>query len=184
MFLPYWLCEHMLAVVVRVCITVVHCNGCELGLAPLTPAPAYRDVYPFADDVLLNLSYYFAFPEAHRRRFASVGDDLLDDARRWRSEHPNAGLLWFGGGEAADTVVDTRPAARREVTRLSPEAAAILDHCRRERPIDEVIEALCTSGSRAPWREALDSVVEDGFLVELDGLAVSLPLDLRKRADS
>lgn len=155
----------------------------ELELAPLIPAPAYRDVYPFPDEALANLAYYFAFPDPHVQGFAAIGESLLAATRRWRAEHAGASLLWFGGGEAGHMVVDSRPVARREVTPLPPEAAATLDHCRTERPIAEVVPALADAGSRARWREALDSLLEDGFLLELDGQVVSLPLDLRKRAD-
>lgn len=155
----------------------------ELELAPLTPAPAYRDVYPFPDEVLANLAYYFAFPDPHVQGFAAIGESLLAATRRWRSEHAGASLLWFGGGEAGHMLVDSRPVARREVTPLSPDAASILDHCRRERPIDQVVSALAGAGPRAPIRDALRILLDDGFLVELDGLVISLPLDLRKRAD-
>ena len=155
----------------------------SLGLEPLRVAPAYREVYPFDEDVLLNLAYYFAFPDEHGERFAAIGEALLDGCSRWHADHAESTLLWFGGGEAADLVIDRRPAARREITPLSPESARLLDHCRHERIAGEVVGDLAGAGEPDPWTAALATLLDDGFLVELDGQLVSLPLDLRQHTD-
>ncbi len=153
----------------------------ELGLAPLVVSPAYRRVYPFPDDNLAELAYYFAFPDAHVRRFQPTGEALLGAVRRWHREHAGAALLWFGGGEEADLVIDQRPAARQAITRLSPEESRVMDHCKRERDRDAVAPALAGDGSPSTWEAALGSLLDARLLVELDGQVVALPLDVRQR---
>jgi len=154
----------------------------ELGLAPLRAAPAYDHVYPFDGETLRNLAYYFRFPADHEARAAALGDRLRPAVGRWHRDHAGAALLWFGGGGAGDQVIDRRPAARREVTPLSAEEAALLAHCRRERTAATLVDGLADGSAPGPWERAREAMLAAGFLVELDGQVLSLPLDLRAGA--
>lgn len=157
----------------------------EHGFTRVAPLAAYRHVFPFPEEVLWRLAYYFDYDHPRRAEAMEAGGRLVDLGREWKEkeEAGESGELamlphWQGGFVVKDSRYPFDPTALR----LSDEQAALLVACdgptSREKAIERTAAALGNGrGAEAP---ALEGVLRDlcdrGWVAEVGLRMVTLAL--------
>lgn len=145
----------------------------DFGLVHVRPFPAYRHVYPFADERVERLAYYFCFD------YASDAQSVVDEAelRRavtaWRNARSDALLFHESRGEQV-TVVDGR-SAEIHVRRLEGVDAALLRAVDGVRPLSKLRAELGPD-----LGEALQRLEAAGLIVQEGERVLGLTLDLEQ----
>lgn len=88
----------------------------ELGFGDLMPHPGYRYVYPFSDEALSNLAYFFvsAHSSDHEAQYTHA---LASAVQQWRTSHPKSDLFWMQTDDYL-LIWDFRPIAIEVLTVL------------------------------------------------------------------
>jgi ribosomal peptide maturation radical SAM protein 1 len=114
----------------------------SFGMTGVRPMAAYRALYPFAEESLRRIAYYFDYgyrPDVNPRGAAA---DVIRDAHDWRAR-PEPGSLWAqaleGGGLALH---DSRSDAPQPQVALSPVEAAAYRYCDEVRSGPSVVRFL------------------------------------------
>ncbi len=109
-----------------------HTSWRERGFTQVAPIPAYRHIFPFPDETLEQLAYYFSFDHPQRAAAAAAASELHAFGREWveRSERQESGELAVkphrgGGFNLIDSRFNSQPAARG----LSERELALLVAC-------------------------------------------------------
>lgn len=131
----------------------------QMGFTSLTPYPAYRHVYPWPEEELSRLAYYFEYEYAGGQDPETYVGPARDAARLWQEIHPRSRLL---GAMTAERLIlwDSRPVATRPTHVLEGDEAGIyrlFDGIRTRRGALEAWERE-GDGSLSPGR--LDALLE------------------------
>ncbi|GAB6165810.1 RiPP maturation radical SAM C-methyltransferase [Thermostilla marina] len=167
----------------------------DFGLTDIRPAEAFRFVYPFSEDVLAGLAYYF------RGRYAS-GDDpanasapLLAAVARWQEVHPISRLAAADQADGSIVITDTRPCAARFQFRLKGVEAEIYRFCdtgRSRRAVLEHIHSLEVPGPVSSLAQSMDGPElenvlrqwkDDALVAEIDGRILSLAVRVPEQSE-
>jgi ribosomal peptide maturation radical SAM protein 1 len=108
-----------------------HSDPAGLGMTSVRALAPYRYLYPFDDDVLLRIAYYFDFDYADGREPLDYVRPVLERVRRWSSDGPRAGLWVCPGEDGSVTLVRERAEAARETLVLDGWQAAAYLACDR-----------------------------------------------------
>jgi ribosomal peptide maturation radical SAM protein 1 len=138
----------------------------RLGFQDVRPLPAYRHVYPFPEDVLGNLAYYFSYGYREPRDVAGYVRTLARELRAWKRDRQSE-LLSVVSGDAL-VLVDTRPRARAPLTVLRGVERAIYEACDGVASATSVAATIERANSVGPVSPAaiaahLGSLVERGL---------------------
>lgn len=90
----------------------------EMGFTDVAPCPAYRHVYPFDDDALFRLAYFFTYRHADGRDPAAYTRALRDGVEEWRRRYPASRLVQLDRGDRL-LILDHRAAAARPMTEIA-----------------------------------------------------------------
>src|SRR6185503_6720726 len=88
----------------------------RLGFKDVRPLVPYRHVYPFSEDVLRNLAYYFSYDYREPRDVAGYVRPLARELRAWKRDHESE-LLSVDCGDTL-VIADSRPKASESLTTL------------------------------------------------------------------
>jgi ribosomal peptide maturation radical SAM protein 1 len=150
------------------------------GIARLRPNRSFPFVYPFPDESLTRLAYYFEFDHADGRDPRAYTHDLLETVAQWQSL---AGTVSFSQVERPDGVLllhDTRPMAKAFQHRLSGVDREIYLFCDTGRTLAKIVEFVAERSGRTiePGKieRQLSEWVGDGLMARVDERYLSLAM--------
>ena len=139
----------------------------RLGFKDVRPLAPYGHVYPFPEEVLRNLAYYFSYDYREPRDVAGYVRKLARELRKWKRDHESE-LLSVVSGDAL-VIVDTRPRACEPLTILRGLERTIYEACDAVASASSVSATIERAGFQ-PLCEAavavhLGSLVERGLIL-------------------
>jgi len=99
----------------------------RLGFKDVRPLVPYRHVYPFSEDVLSNLAYYFSYDYREPRDVAGYVRTLARELRAWKRDRESE-LLAVDCGNAL-VIADSRPKAGVSLTVLRGLEKTLYEAC-------------------------------------------------------
>ena len=139
----------------------------ELGFGELIPHPAYRYVYPFSEEALSRLAYFFVSAHAIDHE-APYTDALASEVHEWRTSHPKSDLFWM---QTEDYLLiwDFRPIAIEVLTVLKGIEKLCYLECEQIRTARQIVQSLKAHDElRADQRtidEILDSLTKRNLMI-------------------
>jgi ribosomal peptide maturation radical SAM protein 1 len=139
----------------------------RLGFKDVRPLAPYRHVYPFSEDVLRNLAYYFSYDYQEPTDVAAYVRKLARELRAWKRDRESE-LLSVASGDAL-VIVDSRPPARAPLTILRGLEKALYEACDSVTNPSSLSATLERAGferlSEAAIAGSLESLVERGLVL-------------------
>lgn len=133
-----------------------HVDPKARGVGPIRPSRAYSDIYPFSEERLRRLAYFFERVEP-----PPSSPELAEAVTKWRDAASRGAALVMGERLVIDRRVDY------EEVEISEEEERILIACDPPRILD------------ASWKpEALARLIEKRYLLFLDGRYLSLAMNV------
>jgi ribosomal peptide maturation radical SAM protein 1 len=112
-----------------------HSDPHGFGMGSVAPLRPYQHLYPFPQESLLRIAYYFDFDYIDRRDPRTYVQPVLTRVQRWMDEGPNGGLWLVGGQDGAIVLVHDRSAAPRQTVQLDGWQAEAYLACDRARSV-------------------------------------------------
>jgi len=157
----------------------------EHGFTRVSPLPAYRHIFPFPEESLWELAYYFEYDHPRRAEVLRGGERLgrISDEWKRRAKAGTCGELrllphWRGGFVLRDTRYAYEPVTR-EVT---DEETALLMACdgpvTRARALDSAATALGLSpkNEAATLEATLDALLDGAYIAAAGSRLITLAL--------
>lgn len=145
----------------------------EFGLAPLSLASPYQHVYPFADESLMRIAYFFESEYLKEKASSASVDVVQSMVKRWSSKHGRSFLLAISRHDSL-VIIDTRPCARRWIHRLKGLRRAIYEYCDTAHSLSRITKAMDDGVSFDEVEKAVESLVRDRLLLGAGNRYVSL----------
>jgi ribosomal peptide maturation radical SAM protein 1 len=148
------------------------------GMANPRPVPAFRYVYPFPQDVLARLAYYYEYNYADGRTLDYVAPALAA-VERWRELAGQVTLRWWDRGDGLLLLTDTRPCAVALQHRLTGLERHVYLYCDAGRTFAQIRRHATEHAGDWPCdepaiRRLLDRWLADRIMVRLDDRYLSL----------
>jgi ribosomal peptide maturation radical SAM protein 1 len=89
----------------------------QLGFTNVRPYPAYFHIYPFSEEVVANLAWYFTYDYKVPRKVAEYIKPLYEQVLNWKQSYSSSDLFYVEKGNSL-FIHDTRPIAQRPVTEV------------------------------------------------------------------
>lgn len=153
----------------------------EHGFTRVAPLPVYRHLFPFPEETLWELAYYFEYDHPRRDEVVKAGERLarLSDEWKRKAEEGACGELailphWQGGFVLKDSRYPFEPVTRR----LSDEETAVLVACdapdSRARVLERASQIL--GGTTAGLEAVLEELLAGAYMAEAGSRLVTLVL--------
>jgi ribosomal peptide maturation radical SAM protein 1 len=115
----------------------------QWGLRNLLPYPAYRYVYPFPDEVVANLAYYFTFEYDSPQDVTGYTRELQQAIAEWRECYERSALFWV---ESDDRLLiwDSRPIGTEPLTIFTGREKHVYLSCDQVKTPQQILR-LCRS---------------------------------------
>jgi radical SAM superfamily enzyme YgiQ (UPF0313 family) len=151
------------------------------GMANPRPNRAFPYVYPFPDDALGRLAYYYEYDYADGRDPLDYAGPALAEIETWQSLNRTVTLRMFDRPDGVLLLTDTRPSAAEFQRRLTGLERALYLYCDTGRSMKRILEyAAEHSGERSldegAVRRIFDRWVEERIVAHVDGRYFSLAL--------
>lgn len=148
-------------------------SSVEHGFGEAHPRPQYRYLYPFADDSLTRVAFFFE-SEFTRAKLASAGHRKLRKVvSQWRKAHWRSHLV-AAEGKRRLVVIDTRHCAVRHITRLTGTERRVFELCDSARDIASIVKAGNSELKQQEVEAALRFLVERRLMLHIEGRYLSL----------
>lgn len=89
----------------------------QLGFANVKPYPSYSHIYPFSEEVVSNLAWYFTYDYKVPRNVAEYIKPVYDQVLNWKQSHSSSDLFFVEEGNSL-FVYDLRPIAQTPVAEI------------------------------------------------------------------
>lgn len=106
-----------------------HGDPARHGMVSVRPMAPYRYLYPFPNEALMRIAYYFDYDYADGRDPRSYAGGLIEKVRAWMDDRHRGALLQLDGGQGELVLVDDRPPGRRHSLRLRGWAGRAYEAC-------------------------------------------------------
>jgi hypothetical protein len=110
------------------------------GMANPRPNRAFRYVYPFPQDVLARIAYYFEYDYADGRNPLDYVALVLESFETWRQLHGTVMLRLWDRPDGVLILNDTRPGATMFQRRLTGLERQVYLHCDTGRTLENIVE--------------------------------------------
>jgi ribosomal peptide maturation radical SAM protein 1 len=150
-------------------------QAAERGFADVRPAAAYGLVYPFAEESLRRLAYYFDYRYARPCDVEAAARPLEEAISRWQAEHAEGAALFATDLDGALLVWDLRPGARAALRALEGLERELLLACTEIGAEHALVGDGPGAGARIAALEALEA---EGLVVREGRSWLALPLAL------
>ena len=156
------------------------------GMVNIRPAAAYRFVYPFPEESLFRLAYYFDFDYADGRHPDDYTPPLDQAIKDWH-DHEGKGSLLSLNGNGRLTLYDTRAHALQRETVLEGAAKIIYEYCDEGRTLSSILRHLNRRDDLPGEQIKLDTVeavlkplVDAQVMLHVDDryLSLAIPMDV------
>lgn len=156
-------------------------NPAAHGMINPRPNKAFRYTFPFSNDVLTRLAYYYEYDYADGRDPAEYIEPVLDAVEKWHQFHGAVTLRAWDRPDGLLILHDTRPCAtafQHRMTGLDRELYRFCDTGRSLRKLLEYVADRAGDQTVEPKKiqRLLDQWVDDRLMVSLDGRYLSLAL--------
>ncbi len=153
-------------------------QAAEIGFTRVRPWSLFRYVYPFSEEILADLVYYFDHEDEVEVDTGGTFEQLREHVQRWQRRQDK---LYCEESSAGRLVIrDTRPVARSPEVHLNGIESAIYGHCDSRRRVADVMEWLRESCGMEVASEAVAAILDDfvsrDLMVEEGGRYLSLAI--------
>jgi ribosomal peptide maturation radical SAM protein 1 len=151
-----------------------HNDPSSFGMIDVRPLAAYRYLYPFEEERLCRIAYYFDFAYSPELDATGCADEVIAFVDAWRG-NPELGGLWsVARRDGTLALIDTRLDAQCSEFRLDRPQKVIYEFCDEIRPVSMIYKFLTQACPELQFDEAglitfLDSLVDNRLMVT-DGL--------------
>ena len=153
----------------------------EHGFGAVRPHAAYRHVYPFAEDSLRHLAYYFEHEYREPTDVAGYTAPLSRAIAAWHRAYPASALFWLDDGTRL-AIFDGRPAALRPLTVLTELRRELYLGCDQVRPVgylqSRIIEAWGRAATIDELAGLLAPLLDAGLLLNEGEMYLGLAVPL------
>jgi ribosomal peptide maturation radical SAM protein 1 len=161
-------------------------NPAGWGMANPRPNRAFAYVYPFPQDALTRMAYYYEYDYADGRNPLDYVAPVLEVFDTWHQFHGTVMLRAWDRPDGVLILSDTRPCATAFQRRLTGLERQVYLHCDTGRTLENIVDVAASRGTREPAAAAaiqrmLDRWVADRLMARLDNRYLSLAL--RARSD-
>ena len=151
------------------------------GMRNPRPNRAFRYVYPFADDVLDRMAYYYEFNYADGRNPLDYAAPVLEAVERWQQLKGTVTLRYWDRPDGTLILHDTRPGAAELQRRLTGLERQIYLYCDTGRSLRKIVafaasQSLGQPVDEAAIRRTLQQWLDARIMVFLDDRYLSLAL--------
>jgi len=151
------------------------------GMANPRPNRAFGYVYPFGDDVLRRMAYYYEYDYADGRNPLDYAAPMLQAVQTWQDLNRSVTLSAYDRPDGVLILHDTRPGAETFERRLTGVERLVYLDCDAGRSLGNIARRLKDqpAGQRmeeAPLGRLLDGWVHQRIMARLDGRYLSLAL--------
>jgi radical SAM superfamily enzyme YgiQ (UPF0313 family) len=158
------------------------------GMANPRPNRAFRHVYPFPEESLARMAYYFEYDYADGRNPLDYVAPVLEAFRTWRDLQGTVTLRYWDRPDGVLILNDTRPCAAAFQRRLTGLARQVYLYCDTGRTLEKIVEMAAQSDEPGPTgaaavRRMLDEWVAARIMALLDNRYLSLALRVRSDVD-
>ena len=165
-------------------------NPESYGMINVRSTEGYHYVYPFPEESLMRLAYYFDFDYADERNSQDYMAVLDAAIKEWHNQGNKGSLLSLSDDERL-TLYDTRVGARQHETVLEGVAKIIYEFCDEARNLSSILkhlaernESLMQQANAKSVQALLDSLVNARVMLCSDGHYLSLAIPMGRRAES
>ena len=156
-------------------------NPAEYGMVNPRPNRAFRYVYPFGDDALGRMAYYYEYDYADGRNPLDYAAPVLAGIDTWQKLKGTVTLRCWDRGDGVLILNDTRPCAATFQRRLIGLEREVYLYCDAGRSLRKVLQLASAAGGDEPvdesrLRRMLDQWVSERIMVRLDDRYLSLAL--------
>lgn len=116
-------------------------NSLNLGFSNVNAYPTYNHIYPFEQNVINNLAYYFTYDYVIPQDVESYTFKLLTQIKIWKEVHENSDLFYIDKQELL-LVWDFRPISNQELIILRSVERLVLLICEKAKTIHQIKEKL------------------------------------------
>lgn len=161
-------------------------NPANNGMTGVRPNRAFAYVYPFGDQVLGNLAYYFEYDYADGRNPLHYAQPLLDALEHWQQHAGTSSFRQYDRPDGVLILTDARPGATALQHRLTGWQRAVYRYCDTGRTVRKILEFLETQyGPNRPDPAAVTCTLQQWhqqrLVAFLDDRYLSLALEPQDR---
>ena len=151
------------------------------GMIDARPNRAFQCVYPFAEESLRRLAYYYEFDYADGRNPADYAAEALVAIDRWQQLKGTVTLRQWDRPDGVLIITDTRPLAATFQRRLTGLPRELYLYCDTGRSLKRIVGFAAERAVNEPFDEAsikqrLEEWIDQRLMVHLDGRYLSLAL--------
>lgn len=149
----------------------------EYGLEPVTPGMPYRHVYPFPEESLARLAYFYESQPLKERSKSPAYDKLQKLVHAWQQRFATSYLVAIPRGDRLD-IVDTRRCRRRLRHRLTGLARRVYEQLEEAHSLARLKKAF-PDVAESELQTIVDRFVHDRLAILSDGKYLGLAVDVR-----
>lgn len=153
----------------------------QLGFKNVKPYSSYSHIYPFAEEVVANLSYFFTYDYKVPRNVGEYIRPLYDQVLNWKQSSSSSDLF-FVENENSLFICDLRPIAQTPVTTICSLQKVLYLACDSVTTIEELKKILETHSNAAVSTEdvekLLNPMISNGLMVSENNTYLSLAIRL------
>ena len=151
------------------------------GMSTPRPNRAFRHVYPFPEDSLARMAYYFEYDYADGRNPMDYVAPVLEAFQTWRDLQGTVTLRYWDRPDGVLILNDTRPCAAAFQRRLTGWARQVYLDCDTGRTLEKIVEMAeevpdTFAPDAATIKQMLDEWIAARIMVLLDNRYLSLAL--------
>ena len=148
------------------------------GLEPVSPAETYKHIYPFPNDSLKRIAYFYQSGFFENVAESEAFKTINNIVEAWQDAYSCAYLLAFPRKKSL-IIIDTRSCARRFWHRLSGIKRKVYEVCDKAQSFQQIINAV-ESSSESELESILDSFVNDRLMLQSGERYLSLAVEQGK----
>ncbi len=150
----------------------------EWGLNPIRPAKAYSHVYPFDNETLLRMAFFFEADHFDKKCEGQAHKKLLKIVADWNGAHSHSHLMAVPRKNST-ILLDTRKCRQRFWTRLTGLRRKVYDYCWKIRGLRDVQKAFEDEAKPEEIAAILKGFVDDRFMLGANDRYLSVATDPR-----
>ena len=147
----------------------------QYGLNPVYPAKPYRYVYPFSEDSLKRLAYFYDSDFFMGKGDSAAFKTLKGVVARWGKAYSRSHLLSIPRQNSL-IILDTRPCARRFLHRLTGLPRKVYECCDKATALNGIVESVGPNVSAEEVASVLHSLIDDKLMLGVNGRYLSLAI--------
>jgi len=155
-----------------------------MGVTNVRPHPAYAHIFPFSEEVVSGLAYYFIFDYKDGRRPRAYAASLIDELRKWQQSEGEAYLIYVDDGESLSIFRGVRGQSPSRTSIPLWERKLYL-FCAEVRPIASILEFAQKVTNplldMAEVKQWLKNMVDRGLMLEDNENYLGLAVDVTEK---